>query len=195
MSDQEAQTFLNFVEQLGQLTEISQAEIADAFRVHGGLSGVVKHGWYVLGYQQLGWLLAGKLSLDQLKSFGETNTELLLQDTEGLYFFVQALVEKEHLSLEERLKLIETMPKPYQPYLFRRFSGKNYVDESSSMTTILHGQAAFDLAAKLTKVGAGDEGWTILFVDDNTGEHWLMEFPESSYHGGGSPTLTLLRNA
>jgi len=54
----------------------------------------------------------------------------------------------------------------------------------------LHGEAAVTFAeTRLRKVGSDPSAWKVFYVDDLTGEHWVMDYPESGQHGGGSPRL------
>lgn len=42
----------------------------------------------------------------------------------------------------------------------------------------------------LQQVGASEDGWTMLFVDENDGRYWEQTYPHGEWHGGGPPTLT-----
>jgi hypothetical protein len=54
----------------------------------------------------------------------------------------------------------------------------------------LHGAEAVNYAdAHLTKVRVDPDSWEIEYVDDSTGETWIMDYPNSEVHGGGSPRL------
>jgi hypothetical protein len=46
--------------------------------------------------------------------------------------------------------------------------------------------------ARLTEVRVNSEMWEIEYIDSMTGERWLMDYPNSGYHGGGSPRLRKL---
>jgi hypothetical protein len=64
---------------------------------------------------------------------------------------------------------------------------------SDSTRTELHGEAAVKFATdRLRKVSSNPDTWEVEYVDDSTGERWLMDYPESEYHGGGSPRLRKL---
>ncbi len=41
----------------------------------------------------------------------------------------------------------------------------------------------------LRKVRADADSWEIEYINDANGEVWIMDFPESEQHGGGSPRL------
>lgn len=43
--------------------------------------------------------------------------------------------------------------------------------------------------AHLRKVRVNQDTWEVEYVDDDTGEEWIMDYPESELHGGGSPRL------
>ena len=60
------------------------------------------------------------------------------------------------------------------------------------MPTELHGQAAIEKAEGLKEISVDNVNWTVLLVDDATDEEWIMDYPESEYHGGGPPRLTLI---
>jgi hypothetical protein len=51
------------------------------------------------------------------------------------------------------------------------------------------GAVAYQKAAKLKKVGQDQSGWEVYYDDDRTGEHWVMDYPDSGQHGGGDPRL------
>ncbi len=42
---------------------------------------------------------------------------------------------------------------------------------------------------RLRKVRTNPDTWEIEYVDDSTGETWVMDYPHSEQHGGGSPRL------
>jgi hypothetical protein len=59
-----------------------------------------------------------------------------------------------------------------------------------SNPTELRGAEAVNFAgAHLRKVRSNPDTWEVEYVDDSTGEHWLMDYPHSEQHGGGSPRL------
>jgi hypothetical protein len=43
--------------------------------------------------------------------------------------------------------------------------------------------------ATLTKIKTDSINWTIYYENKQTGEKWVKEYPDSSYHGGGAPQL------
>lgn len=54
----------------------------------------------------------------------------------------------------------------------------------------LHGSAAVRYATeRLRKVQTNPDTWEVEYVDDSTGAEWIMDYPESELHGGGSPRL------
>jgi hypothetical protein len=50
-------------------------------------------------------------------------------------------------------------------------------------------------ASSLTKVSQDESGWEVYYDDDRTGEHWIMDYPDSGRHGGGGPRLRRLPKA
>lgn len=61
----------------------------------------------------------------------------------------------------------------------------NGVDESAELV----GPAAVECAAKLRRVFTDSENWVEHFIDDATGARWVLDYPQSGMHGGGSPRL------
>ena len=57
---------------------------------------------------------------------------------------------------------------------------------------VLQGAEALEYAKRLRKVGVDTERWEIEYIDDDTGDRWLLDYPESEQHGGGSPRLRKL---
>jgi hypothetical protein len=54
----------------------------------------------------------------------------------------------------------------------------------------LNGAEAVEYAQQRLKKVRGDaEGWEIEYVDEKTGEKWLMDYPHAELQGGGSPRL------
>ena len=121
MSAEAAEIFKGFVTQLNVLTGLETQKIEAALEVHDGLSGILHEGWFILGYQELGWCLASELTIEEISKLGSNNTSFLTQDEGMMYFFIQALMEKSGISNDVRLNLILSMPKPYQEYLLKRF--------------------------------------------------------------------------
>ncbi|MEP4247196.1 hypothetical protein [Tateyamaria sp.] len=121
MRTEAAEIFREFVTQLTTLTGVKLQKIEAALDVHDGLSGILREGYFILGYQQLGWLLARELTIKEIEDFGANNTSFLTQDEGDMYFFTQALMEKSDISSDARLGLILSMPEQYQQYLLMRF--------------------------------------------------------------------------
>ncbi|MGH9770032.1 MAG: Imm27 family immunity protein [Blastocatellia bacterium] len=48
------------------------------------------------------------------------------------------------------------------------------------------------ISGMLVRVGATDDGWTILYKDPDDGRFWELTYPQGEYHGGGPPMLTWL---
>lgn len=52
------------------------------------------------------------------------------------------------------------------------------------------GVEALDFAEKeLTKIKSNPDTWEIEYICDKTGDIWIMDYPNSELHGGGSPRL------
>ena len=54
------------------------------------------------------------------------------------------------------------------------------------------GAAAVKIALSMKKLGHDDSGWEVYYQDDRTGDRWVMDYPDSGLHGGGSPRLRRL---
>ena len=52
-----------------------------------------------------------------------------------------------------------------------------------------HGAAAVEHAKKLRKVKVNAQAWEVEYVDDATGQRWIMDYPHSELQGGGPPRL------
>jgi hypothetical protein len=52
-----------------------------------------------------------------------------------------------------------------------------------------HGTDAVDYAKNLRKVRVDAVAWEIEYIDDATGERWLMDYPRGDLQGGGPPRL------
>lgn len=46
---------------------------------------------------------------------------------------------------------------------------------------------------KLKKVRSDPDTWEVEYVDEATGETWILDYPDSGAHGGGSPRLRRIR--
>ena len=53
----------------------------------------------------------------------------------------------------------------------------------------LVGNAANEFADTLEQVTTCDGGWTVLFRHPVDASLWRLSYPNSGYHGGGSPLL------
>ena len=42
------------------------------------------------------------------------------------------------------------------------------------------------------KVAVSDDGWEILYIDQNDGRYWELTYPSSNSNGGGAPKLSVL---
>jgi hypothetical protein len=59
--------------------------------------------------------------------------------------------------------------------------------------TELEGNEAKNYAGQhLTEVFVNGKTWEIEYKCPDTGARWLMDFPQSEYHGGGPPRLRKL---
>ena len=45
----------------------------------------------------------------------------------------------------------------------------------------------------LERVRVDHEKWEVEYIDEKTGEKWIMDYPHSEYHGGGPPRLRRIR--
>ncbi|MCA0279452.1 MAG: immunity 27 family protein [Proteobacteria bacterium] len=55
------------------------------------------------------------------------------------------------------------------------------------------GVEALSRAKSLTRVKADPDIWEVEYRDEATGEIWLLDYPHSEQHGGGSPRLRKAR--
>lgn len=46
-----------------------------------------------------------------------------------------------------------------------------------------------EVKLELLKQVSEKEDWNTYYIDENTGEKWIKEYPNSEYHGGGAPQL------
>ena len=54
---------------------------------------------------------------------------------------------------------------------------------------IHRGAAATEKLKGLRRVWSDPSGWEGVFINETTGACWRLDYPESEYHGGGSPRL------
>lgn len=59
------------------------------------------------------------------------------------------------------------------------------------MNTILVGNELIEKQKHLTKVGTSEDGWSTYYIDEILAK-WILEYPNSEYHGGGLPQLRLI---
>ncbi|MGQ3211103.1 MAG: Imm27 family immunity protein, partial [Shinella sp.] len=52
-----------------------------------------------------------------------------------------------------------------------------------------NGEEALSRIQRLIKTGTNAETWETEFRDEATGETWILDYPHSHLHGGGSPRL------
>jgi hypothetical protein len=53
----------------------------------------------------------------------------------------------------------------------------------------LSGAAAVEYAKRLRKVSVNAQTWEVEYIDDATGQRWVMDYPQSELQGGGPPRL------
>jgi len=51
------------------------------------------------------------------------------------------------------------------------------------------GEAVEFTVHRLTKVAVDAVNWQVIYEDPATGDHWVMDYPNSEAQGGGSPRL------
>ena len=47
------------------------------------------------------------------------------------------------------------------------------------------GNEALAKASQLTKIGTDASGWDTYYREEQSGEYWLLYYPDSHLHGGG----------
>ncbi len=58
--------------------------------------------------------------------------------------------------------------------------------------SVLRGADAVRYAdERLRRVGVNQDTWEVAYIDDATGDEWVMDYPEGALHGGGSPRLRM----
>ena len=60
--------------------------------------------------------------------------------------------------------------------------------------TEYRGNEAHERAARMEKLRADGENWEIYYRDPTTGTKWVMDYPDSHLHGGGSPRLRVVKS-
>jgi hypothetical protein len=60
------------------------------------------------------------------------------------------------------------------------------------MDKIIKGIEVESKEIQLKKVNTDSINWLVYFLDEITHEKWVKEYPNSEYHGGGSPQLRLI---
>ncbi len=53
----------------------------------------------------------------------------------------------------------------------------------------LTGADAVEFATKLRLVSTDPHSWLEHYVDDSTGQRWVLDDPSGALHGGGAPRL------
>lgn len=54
---------------------------------------------------------------------------------------------------------------------------------------LLGAEAMSYVSQRLRKLSVSEDAWEVLYLDDATGEEWVLDYPESELHGGGVPRL------
>ena len=54
---------------------------------------------------------------------------------------------------------------------------------------IYRGAAANERLTGLQRVWSDPSGWESVFINETTGACWRLDYPDSDYHGGGTPRL------
>jgi len=53
----------------------------------------------------------------------------------------------------------------------------------------LRGEQAVRRAETMRKVRVNQDKWETEYLDEESGERWVMDYPDSALHGGGTPRL------
>jgi Immunity protein 27 len=56
------------------------------------------------------------------------------------------------------------------------------------------GEEYYKLLKKLKEIKSADGGWITYFINTETNEKWVREYPHGDYHGGGSAILRRLEH-
>lgn len=51
------------------------------------------------------------------------------------------------------------------------------------------GAKAKRMAEQMKLIGKSLEKWEIYYYDEKSETYWIMDYPESEFHGGGQPRL------
>ncbi len=46
------------------------------------------------------------------------------------------------------------------------------------------------ISTSLTKIAISEDGWEVLYADEQDGRKWELTYPHKEWHGGGPPMLT-----
>jgi len=57
---------------------------------------------------------------------------------------------------------------------------------------IIRGEEFYRKKEFLQEVKNDVINWKTYYIDSNTNEKWVQEYPHSEYHGGGEPQLRLI---
>ena len=57
---------------------------------------------------------------------------------------------------------------------------------------IILGEELYKKKEALRKLRTDNINWVVYFIDDETGEKWIEEYPFSEMHGGGPPQLRMI---
>lgn len=45
---------------------------------------------------------------------------------------------------------------------------------------------------EFVEIGRSDSGWAVLYLDRSDGSYWEINYPDSTQHGGGEPSMKRL---
>jgi len=62
----------------------------------------------------------------------------------------------------------------------------------SKISHIMEGSSLNEKVKNLKKIKVDGKKWLVYYLDSETNEKWVKDYPESDYHGGGAPRLSLI---
>jgi len=122
----ETKAFEKLIETLVSLCFISIAEIESYLEEFGGIKGAISGKYYISACEILAWEIAKRGSSQDISIFLSNSGELLVEHSEFMYYFVEALVDQLSALGNEPMPIIAAAPERYQAFLKRRFLGKQF---------------------------------------------------------------------
>ncbi len=115
----EDNNFINFIHWILNEGILKQEAIDMALEDIDGVEGVIKDNLYVSGYELIGHYISDHLDFQKIKHIFSIGKDMFKIDSATRYYFIEAIIQDNKFTIDQKNILINLSPDDYKQYLCR----------------------------------------------------------------------------